>query len=275
MSEECPYCHNPVKITWNFCRKCGARLEHEPEQEQIDPIKEEVAVEDPTSPTGVIYESMQPVEETKEEKEEEKKELTDDELVARISDIIVSRETYNSLLKKKKELNNEISVLLDRVKNKLIPKEEALPKIKQLKEEVAEVTSKEKEFENFEAILPIEEIIEDRNNERLKLKKLKSLKGDKALSASTLAEMENKYKNNIEKLNLKLNIELAKMRKTFDAVGRKLKSLQKELEVLYIKSQTGEISESEYEREKKRISAELNKMKKVSNTVAAILAEAR
>ncbi|MHA1305542.1 MAG: zinc ribbon domain-containing protein, partial [Candidatus Heimdallarchaeaceae archaeon] len=188
MSEECPYCHNPVKITWNFCRKCGARLEHEPEQEQIDPIKEEVAVEDPTSPTGVIYESMQPVEETKEEKEEEKKELTDDELVARISDIIVSRETYNSLLKKKKELNNEISVLLDRVKNKLIPKEEALPKIKQLKEEVAEVTSKEKEFENFEAILPIEEIIEDRNNERLKLKKLKSQKRDKALSASTLAE---------------------------------------------------------------------------------------
>ncbi len=276
VTEECPFCHNPVKPTWNFCRKCGARLPHEPDENSIDPIKEEIAIESPESPTGVIYEPIKPTEDLeKEEKEEEKKELTDDELVARISDIILSREEYNALLNKKNSLNKEISVLLDRLQNKLIPKDEALSKIKELKNEVAEVTEKEKKFKDFEGILPIEEIIEDRNNERLKLKKLKSLKGDKALSSSTLAEMEAKYKSNIEKLNMKLNIELVKMRKTFDAVSRKLKSLQKELEILYIKSQTGEISQEEYENNKKKLSEELSKMKKVSNTVAAILSEAK
>ncbi|MHA1114774.1 MAG: hypothetical protein ACTSRR_09165 [Candidatus Heimdallarchaeaceae archaeon] len=274
MSSECPYCHSPVKQSWNFCRRCGARLEHD--LAQVDPIKEEIAIEDPESPTGVIYEPIKPVEEEeKVEEKEEKKELTDDELVERIADVILSREKYNELLKKKKELDNEINILLDRVTNKLIPKEEALPKIKKLKQEVEEVTELEKEFENFEGILPIEEIIEDRNNERIKLKKLKSLKGDKAISASTIAEMETKYKKNIENLTVKLNIELAKMRKTFDAVSRKLKALQKELEVLYVKFQTGEISETEYENEKKLVSEELNKMKKVSNAVAAILAEAK
>ena len=273
MSSECPYCHSPVKQSWNFCRRCGARLEHD--LEQVDPIKEEIAIEDPESPTGVIYESIKPVEEEVVEEKEEKKELTDDELVERIAYVIISREKYNELLKKKKELDNEINILLDRVTNKLIPKEEALPKIKKLKQEVEEVTELEKEFEDFEGILPIEEIIEDRNNERIKLKKLKSLKGDKAISASTIAEMEAKYKKNIENLTVKLNIELAKMRKTFDAVSRKLKALQKELEILYVKFQTGEISETNYENEKKRVSEELSKMKKVSNAVAAILAEAK
>ena len=223
----------------------------------------------------MIYEPLEPEEIEVEDKEEEKRELTDDELVERIADVIVKREEYNALLKKKTELDDEINKLLDRVKNKLIPRNEALPRIKKLKEEVEEVSYQEEDFENFSAILPIEEIIEDRNNERKKLKKLGGLKGDKAVSRATLEEMETKFKKNIENLTTKLNIELAKMRKTFDALERKMKSLQRDLEVLYVNSQTGEISTVEYEQHKKEKSKEIDRMKKVSKTVASILAEAR
>ena len=273
---ECHYCRNPVQSHWNFCRKCGARLLHKDEPELII-TKEviEIAKEDPTSPTGMIYEPLEPEEIEVEDKDEEKKELTDDELVERIADVIVKREDYNALLKKKVEINEEVDKLLDRVKNKLVPKNEALPRIKQLKEEVELVTSKEDEFENFSAILPIEEIIEDRNNERKKLKKLSGLKGDKAVSRATLEEMETKFKKNIENLTTKLNIELAKMRKTFDALENKMKSLQRDLEVLYVNSQTGEISEKQYEKHKVEKSEDIERMKKVSKTVAEILAEAR
>jgi hypothetical protein len=274
---ECHYCRNPVQSHWNFCRKCGARLLHKDEPELIVKSEEviEIAKEDPTSPTGMIYEPLEPEEIEVEDKEEEKKELTDDELVERIANVIIKREDYNALLKKKVEINEEIDKLLDRVKNKLIPKNEALPRIKELKEEVEQVTSKEDEFEDFSAILPIEEIIEDRSNERKKLKKLSGLKGDKAVSRATLEEMETKFKKNIENLTTKLNIELAKMRKTFDALENKMKSLQRDLEVLYVSSQTGEISEKEYEKHKIEKSKEIDRMKKVSKTVAEILAEAR
>ena len=273
---ECHYCRNPVQSHWNFCRKCGARLLHKEEAEELIVKDEviEVAKEDPTSPTGMIYEPLE-VEEVEVDEEEEKKELTDEELVERIADVIVKREDFNSLLKKKAELEDEISKMLDRVKNKLIPRNEALPKIKELKEEVDAVTAREVDFENFSAILPIEEIIEDRSNERKKLKKLSALKGDKAVSRATFDEMETKYKKNIENLTIKLNVELAKMRKTFDALERKMKSLQRDLEVLYVNSQTGEISEKEYEKHKQEKSVEIDKMKKVSKTVANILAEAR
>ena len=274
---ECHYCKNPVQSHWNFCRKCGARLVHKDEPELVVKSEEliEIAKEDPESPTGMIYEPLEPEEIEVEDKEEEKRELTDDELVERIADVIVKREEYNALLKKKTELDDEINKLLDRVKNKLIPRNEALPRINKLKEEVEEVSYQEEDFENFSAILPIEEIIEDRNNERKKLKKLGGLKGDKAVSRATLEEMETKFKKNIENLTTKLNIELAKMRKTFDALERKMKSLQRDLEVLYVNSQTGEISTVEYEQHKKEKSKEIDRMKKVSKTVASILAEAR
>ena len=274
---ECHYCRNPVQSHWNFCRKCGARLLHKEEEKEELVVKDEVievAKEDPSSPTGMIYEPLE-VEEVEVDEEEEKKELTDEELVERIADVIVKREDYNALLKKKVDLDDEINKMLDRVKNKLIPRNEALPKIKELKQEVDEVTAREADFENFSAILPIEEIIEDRANERKKLKKLSSLKGDKAVSRATFDEMETKYKKNIENLTIKLNVELAKMRKTFDALERKMKTLQRDLEVLYVNSQTGEISEKEYERHKQEKSVEIEKMKKVSKTVANILAEAR
>lgn len=273
---ECHYCRNPVQTHWNFCRKCGARLIHKEESEEII-IKDEVVEigrEDPESPTGMIYEPLE-IEEVEIDEEEEKKELTEEELVERIADTIVKREDYNALLKKKEELENEIEILLDRVKNKLIPRTEALPKITELKEEVEQVSSQEKEFENFSAILPMEEIIEDRNNERKKLKKLSALKGDKAVSKATLDEMETRYNKNIENLTTKLNIELAKMRKTFDALEKKMKTLQRDLEILYVNSQTGEISEKEYQKQKNAKSKEIEKMKKVSKTVANILAEAR
>ena len=249
---------------------------HKDESEELV-VKDEVieiAKEDPESPTGMIYEPLE-VEEVKIEEEKEEKELTDEELVERIADVIIKREDFNALLKKKVELEDEINKLLDRVKSKLVPRDEALPKIQKLKEEVEKADKKEKDFEDFSAILPIEEIIEDRNNERKKLKKLSALKGDKAVSKATLEEMETKYKKNIENLTIKLNVELAKMRKTFDALERKMKSLQRELEVLYVSSQTGEISESEYKDHKQEKSIEIEKMKKVSKTVANILAEAR
>ena len=54
-----------------------------------------------------------------------------------------------------------------------------------------------------------------------------------------------------------------------------MKSLQRDLEVLYVNSQTGEISEKAYEKHKQEKSVEIEKMKKVSKTVADILAEAR
>ncbi|MCG3225124.1 MAG: zinc ribbon domain-containing protein [Candidatus Heimdallarchaeota archaeon] len=272
---ECHYCRNPVQSQWNFCRKCGARLVHKEDPEEFI-VKDEVveiAKEDPESPTGMLYEPLE-VEEVKVE-EEEKKELTDDELVERIADVIVKREDYNALLKKKTDLDDEINKLLDRVKNKLIPRNEALPRIKELKEEVESVSVLEDKFENFSAILPIEEIIEDRNNEKKKLKKLSGLKGDKAVSRATLEEMETKFKKNIKNLELKLNVELAKMRKTFDALEKKMKTLQRDLEILYVNSQTGEISEKEYGKYKQEKSVEIDRMKKVSKTVANILAEAR
>ncbi len=273
---ECHYCKNPVQSQWNFCRKCGARLVHKEDSEEFI-VKDEVveiATEDPESPTGMLYEPLE-VEEIKIEEEEEKKELTDDELVERIADVIVKREDYNALLKNKVDLNDEINKLLDRVKNKLIPRNEALPRIKELKEEVEAISALEDKFENFSAILPIEEIIEDRNNEKKKLKKLSGLKGDKAVSRATLEEMETKFKKNIKNLELKLNVELAKMRKTFDALENKMKTLQRDLEILYVNSQTGEISEKEYGKYKQEKSVEIDRMKKVSKTVANILAEAR
>ncbi|MHA1347359.1 MAG: zinc ribbon domain-containing protein [Candidatus Heimdallarchaeaceae archaeon] len=273
---ECHYCRNPVQSQWNFCRKCGARLLHKEDTEEFIVKDEvvEVATEDPESPTGMIYEPLE-VEEIIVEEEEEKKELTDEELVERIADVIVKREDYNALLKKKADLDGEINKLLDRVKNKLIPRNEALPRIKDLKEEVESTSVQEDNFENFSAILPIEEIIEDRNNEKKKLKKLSGLKGDKAVSRATLEEMETKFKKNIKNLELKLNVELAKMRKTFDALEKKMKTLQRDLEILYVNSQTGEISEKEYKKFKQEKSVEIDRMKKVSKTVANILAEAR
>lgn len=269
---ECPYCHNPVEPTWNFCRRCGARLF--PQEEKEEPVVEEPAIEDPSSPTGVIYERPLEIEE-KEEEEEKEKELSDDELVARIADTIIKREEYNELLHKRKQLNEEIDVLLDRVKNKLIPRDEAMPRISQLKKEVQAVKTKLKEFEDFSAILPIEEIIEDRNNERKKLKRLKGLKGDKAISKATYEEMEAKYKKNIEILNSKLNIELIKMKRTFDALQEKMKALQRDLEILYVRFQTGEISEEAYKKAKLEKSEEITKFKKVAETVDRILKEAK
>ncbi len=276
MVSECPFCKNPVKESHNFCRRCGARIVHETQKKEE--IIDEKVVEDSSSPTGVSYIHDAPLEEEKTvvEDEEKEKPLTDDQLVERISNIIIQREEYATLLKQKQEVENEINKLLDRVQNKLIPRDEAIPKIRTLKAEVEEIKNKESQFEDLEGgILPIEEIIEDRNNEREKLRKLEAIKGDKSISRSSYEEVEAKYKKNIENLTLKLNIELAKMRKTFDALDKKIKSIQKESELLYIKYQTGEKSEKVYEEEKQKLSKQIQGLKKVSNVVANILAEAR
>jgi len=270
---ECPYCGNPVQPTWNFCRRCGARLIKDEEPFDISPPQEEKVEESSTAvSTSTMFEKPLEVEEEKEEKKE--KELSDDELIARIADIIIKREEYNSLLKRKKDLNQEIDKLLERLKHKLIPRDEALPLVGKLKEEVKEVNERLKNFEDFSGILPIEEIIEDRNNERRKLKKLRALKGDKTISKETYQEMENKYKKNIELLTTKLNIELAKMKKTFDAIERKMKSLRRDLEILYIRYQTGELSEEEYAKQKEKKSKEIEEFKKVYDFVKRLLAEA-
>ncbi|MCK4846012.1 MAG: CdvA-like protein, partial [Candidatus Heimdallarchaeota archaeon] len=173
------------------------------------------------------------------------------------------------------ELEGEVSKLLDRVKNKLIPANEAKPKVKALSSEIDEITKTETEFEDFSAILPIEQIIEDRNNERQKYKRLQTLKGDKAISRGTYDEMEVKYKKNLEGLNMKLNIELTKMKKTFDALENKMKQLQRDLEILYVQSQTGELGEKAYQKSKVEKSSEIDRMKKVSQAVKAILSEAK
>lgn len=274
---ECPFCRNPTEDFWNFCRKCGAKIIRPVESKQVE-VSEivEIVKKDEESPTGVIYEVEEPIEiEGEEEEEVEKKELTDDELVERIAETIVKREKYNSLLKRKQELEGEVSKLLDRVKNKLIPAGEAKPKVKTLSSEIGKLTKTETEFEDFSAILPIEQIIEDRNNERQKYKRLQTLKGDKAISRGTYDEMEVKYKKNLEGLNMKLNIELTKMKKTFDALERKMKQLQRDLEILYVQSQTGELGEKAYQKSKVEKSSEIDRMKKVSQAVKAILSEAK
>lgn len=270
---ECPFCRNPTEDHWNFCRKCGAKIIRpvEPEQVEVSEVVESVK-KDEASPTGVIYEVEEPVEI---EEEVEKKELSDDELVERIAETVVKREQYNSLLKRKRELEGEVSKLLDRVKNKLIPANEAKPKVKALSSEIDEITKTETEFEDFSAILPIEQIIEDRNNERQKYKRLQALKGDKAISRGTYDEMEVKYKKNLESFKMKLNIELTKMKKTFDALERKMKQLQRNLEILYVQSQTGELGEKAYQKSKVEKSSEIDRMKKVSQVVKAILSEAK
>ena len=270
---ECPYCGNPVQPTWNFCRRCGARLIRDDEPFDISPPKEEVVEGGSRTTVNESTSIFEKPLEIEEEKEKEEKELSDDELIARIADVIIKREEYNSLLKRKKELNQEIDKLLERLKHKLIPRDEALPLIGKLKEEVKEVMGKLKEFENFSGILPLEEIIEDRNNERRKLKKLRSLKGDRTISKETYQEMESKYKKNIEQLTTKLNLELAKMKKTFDAIERKMKSLRRDLEILYVRYQTGEISEEEYKKQKEEKSKEIEEFKKVYDFVKRLLAE--
>ena len=65
------------------------------------------------------------------------------------------------------------------------------------------------------------------------------------------------------------------MKKTFDALERKMKQLQRNLEILYVQSQTGELGEKAYQKSKVEKSSEIDRMKKVSQVVKAILSEAK
>ncbi len=247
----CPTCQNSIKENWKYCRFCGTKLE----RVEQPPKVEEVHLEESEAPAV-------------EEKPKAKLPEFDRGLYYRV---LASRGKRRQLNEKKKQLLDEVNSLLEQVKSGLVSRDYALPKIQELKKEVQSLNEEAKTFSNLPEELPIETLIDQIESAREKFAKLQDLKGRSEISKETLREAKQQYLDNIELLMDQKSVVDGHLRNWLHDLKNELKTLRKDIEMLYIKRETGEIIEEEYTKRKKALADKINEVEQIIKAVEIMI----
>ncbi|MEA2071431.1 MAG: zinc-ribbon domain-containing protein [Asgard group archaeon] len=232
----CPVCGKPVLPTFKFCKSCGARLPKEmfkKKQESKD-----------------IYSDSLPSDEKSESPEIEK-------IEPEIVQALAVKGRLLTIDKEMEEILEEIENLEERVKVGLIPKEDAKKRIKKLNQRFVEIRIDKKKLKKGTVSIPIFDIIKSKEQSEERLEKLEGLKKEKAISQKTYEKMKQEYKEAIAKASREITNEIVKMEHWKDQLKKELQQKREELERLFVRKSTGELSEEEYAEEKEELAEEI------------------
>ncbi|MDH5647881.1 MAG: hypothetical protein OEZ01_17855, partial [Candidatus Heimdallarchaeota archaeon] len=175
------------------------------------------------------------------------------------------------LAKKRITLKNEVSALLEQIQTGLISREYASPKIKEISAKVEEINTEDKIFDGIPNKLPVEILNDELDAAENRIRKLDNLKSDPSITKETLQEAKRQGKEVMEMLKSQQSMIFGHLRKWKSEIEEELKEKRKELEMLYIKLQTGELVTDVYEERKEAKAKEIQIHDNVNNMLEVIL----
>ena len=235
----CPICGKPVLPNFKFCKACGARLPKDifEEKKQIESDKG-------------FYTSSKTI---KEEIESKSTEPVDDDIVYALAVkgrlILIDKEM--------EEILDEIENLEERVKVRLVPKEDAKSRVTELNKRFVEIKLEKKKLEKGTTPIPIFDLMKRKDEAKERLQKLDGLKKEKSISEKTYDKMKQEYEYAISDSEKQITQEIIKMERWKDQLRRELNEKRELLETLFVRKSTGELSEDQYESEKIKLSEEI------------------
>lgn len=243
--KSCPSCRKVVEQSWRYCRYCGA----------AQPKDEEVKKPEELEVNNITREIK--------EKVEFNKDL--------YYNVLSTRSERTEFIKQKTQLKKDISSLLEQVEAGVVKRDYALPKIKELKAEVEKVNVNEAKFKDLPSQLPVEELLDQINDAEQRLKKIDDLKNDPAITKEAIREARKRSEDTIILLREEYSVIAGHLRNWHITVKNELKEERKNLEQLYIRMKTGELTEESYEEKKKAKVSEVSKLVNIDDMLSNIL----
>ncbi len=239
MSEKvCPSCGKKSKAGMKYCMYCGTSLEEQDEwfgEGKAKPPELESLQED----------IEEPVENEEEIPQDTRNQL---ELRAKLEEIIGETSALTGEIDKLMEgLSGDISI--DEYKNK----------IKALKNKVAELKIEREEVENLIKPLPLEQASIKKDELKERLEKLKEVHKSKEVSNETFEKLRKEYESEFEDIKRKHKKEKEKVENWVVQLEKDRKKIQEEIELLYARHKTGEVTEEEYQKNKESLKKQFNK----------------
>lgn len=238
----CGSCQNEVEPTWRYCRYCGAaqnrirkpqvEIEHEVTRE----VKEKV----------VFNKSL-------------------------YKEVLSTRSERTELIKEKQKLKDDIASLLEQLESKVITREYALPQIKELKSEVDDVSKREEKFKDLPSQLPVEVLLDQMDDAEDRLDKIDDLKNDPAVTKEAIREAKKRAEEAILILREEYSVVAGHLRTWHSEVSNQLDEERKNLEQLYIRMKTGELTEESYKEKKVAKVAEVSKLSNIVDMLQTMI----
>ncbi|MEM2145583.1 MAG: CdvA-like protein [Candidatus Jordarchaeaceae archaeon] len=237
MSEKgCPRCGKPVKVGMKYCMYCGASLEKK------DNLLAEQKVEILDKPTQVTVEEPLVEEEIPEDIK------TQLDLRTKLEEIIGETSTLSGEIDKLMEgLSGEISV------------EEYKNEIKTLKNRVLELRREREEVEKLIKPLPLEQLARNKEELRERLEKLKGVYKSKEISTETFEKLRKEYESEFDEIRRKHRREKDRVENWIAKLEKDRKKIQEQIELLYARYKTGELTDKEYQKEKEDLKNQFNR----------------
>jgi chromosome segregation ATPase len=248
MSEvTCPFCGQKINNNWKYCRFCGEKVEVQTTKNEIKETPEEITE----------------VEEVKEDKVVFDKNL--------YFSVLSTRSRRREISRKRSELLSEVNALLDQVKNGLTSKEYATSKIKEYRAEVDKLNKENEKFASLPDTLPIETLIDEIEAAEDRLEKLKDIKANENISKETIKDANRKYEENLALLRDQQSKINGHLRLWVNQLKSDLTEKRKELEMLYVKKEMGEITDEVYQERKTNAAEKITELDNVVKTVEIML----
>lgn len=220
---QCHSCEKTIQPNWKYCRFCGIKLQN-------------------------VVTSTKISDNTEINPDTTKKVEFDRDTYFKV---LSTRAQRSALAVRKKELGNEISSLLEQLQSGLIKRDYAMPKITELKNEVKKVTTEQEKFADLPEELPYEVLSDQYEAAKERIKKIEDLKSDKDLSKDTIREAKVRAMDSLELLQNQISQVQGYIRSWQADLKKNLETQRKEIEFLYVRFKTGEITEASYNEKKK------------------------
>jgi len=249
---QCSQCENRVEPTWKYCRYCGNKLDINRPQE---------------SPQAGIADREEI--ERKIDVEVKHVEPFDKKLYYKV---LSTRAERSVILKRKNKIRQEIDSLLEQLQAGLIGKDTVLPKVKELKEEVQSINQQAKSFSNIPEELPIEVLNDEIEAAKQRLRKIEYLKSDENLGKDTIREAKQRTQDSINLLREQQSEIFGHLRSWRADLEQNIETVRKDIEYLYVRFKTDEITESSYQEKKEKLVASIENDQEVVEILQRILA---
>jgi hypothetical protein len=261
MVRECTQCGEEINEKWLFCRFCGNRVKSEFSSESSDSFSyvesfEEDIVEDDDSSTS--------------------EEVIDELSLEDVFLIITTRDKRRTLNNMKKDLSAEIDKLLDRLKLKLLPREDAIKQLTHLKTQKEDVEQLETSLPVIsQDLIPLEILIEDEEIAKGKLYEINALRKEGTVGKDTIRKAKQEYESQLNIVKEELGLELGRMRAWYADLTKDLKEHRTKLEMLIVRKRTGELTEDEYEAKRATQAEEIKSVEFANEFMGRLIKQAK
>jgi len=259
MTRECSQCGEEINEKWLFCRFCGNRVKSEFSSDTSDSFSYEESFS-----------------EDFDEDESTPEEVIDELSLEDVYTIINTRDKRHTLNTMKKDLSAEIDKLLERVKLKLLPREDALEQLSHLKTQKEEVELLEASLPVItQDLIPLEILIEDEEVAKGKMYEINALRKEGTVSKDTIRKAKQEYENQLNNIKEELGLELGRMRAWHADLTQDLKDKRTKLEMLIVRKRTGELTEDEYEIKRAAHAEEIKETEFTSEFIGRLMKQAK